>query len=311
MGSSHSVEKKSENKKDDQQKLDDAHKIFDITSEKTLDSDDLKITETEKEVKEKLKDHTSEKEQNSKSKTSDTLGDLTLSSEIDNHQKGGNNFENISRNRYSKYDVYSTIQKVEKKFIGGFNSQAHSEIDDNESEKDDKTTKHIKDIILQELDNLNKHNFNQIGAGCDCNKKEESEESEESEETKKTDSTDKIDQKGGRPFISSSSSSSFSTSSESDSSDIKKNKKFKNNTNYKQSRSKSNKNNKKSKKNKKESSESESEEFEGNLKIQSDSEIMTSNNSNTEEGLSIFPFNSSDIKSNVSDRHQKILRRKI
>ena len=33
--------------------------------------------------------------------------------------------------------------------------------------------------------------------------------------------------------------------------------------------------------------------------------------SNSEEGLSIFPFNSSDVKSSVSDRHQKLLRRKL
>jgi hypothetical protein len=219
---------------------------------------------------------------------------------------GSKNKKISSKNRYSKYNIVNEINKAEKDFLGGFNSQTHSEQEpDNQSKS--KSIRHIRNIIMEELDNLNKaslnhehlnhehlnhEHLNQLGAGCDC------------------DNSD--NQKGGSIFISSSSSSGDSKSStdfsSSDSSGVSRRKSKKNKKNSKQSRSKGKKGSK-GKKNFLSDSDSESDEFEGRLVINSDNN--TSNNSNTEEGLSIFPFNSSDIKSSVSDKHQKILRRKL
>jgi hypothetical protein len=219
---------------------------------------------------------------------------------------GSKNKKLSSKNRYSKYNIVNEINKAEKDFLGGFNSQTHSEQEpDNQSKS--KSIRHIRNIIMEELDNLNKESLNhkhlnhehlnhehlnQLGAGCDCDKSD--------------------NQKGGSIFISSSSSSADSDSStdfsSSDSSGVSRKKSKKNQKNSKQSRSKGKKS-KKSKNNFLSDSNSDSDEFEGRLVINSNNN--TSNNSNTEEGLSIFPFNSSDIKSSASDKHQKILRRKL
>jgi hypothetical protein len=282
MGSSHSAPEKSK-KTDDIKKMFEKSEISPNNSE-TVKSDDLKDTEKGDKKEEKI---------------SDTIGStLNLSSDTeksadqhkDQHKGGSNNTSN--KNRYSKYNIFNEINKAEKDFLGGFNSQSHSEVEHEQDKSNDKTVKHIRSIIMKELDNLNKESLAQLGGGCDCENGQDEE------------------QKGGSIFISSSSSSAGSSSStnfsSSDSSGVSRRKSKKNAS--KQSRSTKSK---KSKKTKKEESSESIDEYEGNLVIQSDSEIRTSNNSHSEEGLSIFPFNSSDIKSSVSDTHQKILRRKL
>lgn len=228
--------------------------------------------------------------------------DLRTSSDIkprqvepsSSEQHGGKkNKKMSSKNRYSKYNIMNEMQKAEKDFLGGFNSQTHSEIESSDENKS-KSIKHIRNIIMEELDNLNKESLNhghlhQIGAGCDCDKKEET-------------------QKGGN-ILSSSSSGSSSSFSSSDSSDASRKKSKKNKKYSKQSRSKGKKSKNSFLSDSDSDSDSDSNQFEGRLVINSENE--TSNNSYTEEGLSIFPFNSSDVKSSISDKHQKILRRKL
>jgi hypothetical protein len=231
--------------------------------------------------------------------------------ETEDSQVGGHNLKKKShRNRYSKYNVYSTINKAEKDFLGGFNSELKKEETEEgntmSEQVNNKEINHIRNIIMKELDNLNKQSLNQIGAGCDCEKEEKKEEEENH-------------QNGGSIILLDNSSSSSNSSDSSDSSDSDtishKKKHAKNN----QSRSKKSKKSKKSRKKNKlrrqkdeketgDSEDSDDDEFEGNITIKSEEELETSN---SEEGLSIFPFNSSDVKSSVSDRHQKLLRRKL
>ncbi len=232
--------------------------------------------------------------------TSDTIKEADLLSSA--QQIGGNlDLKKISdKNRYSKYNIFNEIRKAETDFLGGFNSQTHSEEEQEENSNNSKTVKHIRNIIMNELDNLNKETINQLGGGCDCDKEEEEEK----------------EQIGGTLFISSSTSTAASSTStdysSSDSSGYsrKKSKKSKkiNKQSGKQSRTK---NSKKTKKDKRNYLGPSDDEYEGNLVINSENELDTSNNSNTEEGLSIFPFNSSDVKSSVSEKHNKILRRKL
>jgi hypothetical protein len=307
MGSSQSAEKT--------KKIEDIKKILeksDVSSDgkhndtETIKSDDLKNTVVPTTTHQDNNEGSNKKEAKPVINDSDTIGSLNLDSDKkdsdkkeESTQKGG---KNISKNRYNKYDVFTTIQKAEREFlVGGFNSD--NETHEKTEEDNDKTMKHIKNIILDELNNLNHNILNQHGAGgCNCDKDDE----KDKEETKE------VKQEGGFYSSSSSDSSNFSTSSSSDSTEVvKKNSKHQNKSKHYPviSRSKTSKKSKKSKKH--DSSDSESNLFEGNLVINNSDDNNTSNNSQTEEGLSIFPFNSSDVKSSVSDRHHKILKRKI
>ena len=171
---------------------------------------------------------------------------------------------------------------MENKLSGGNKDEELSLSDDNEA------LGHIKNVILKQLNKL--ENTKQHGAGgCGCDKN----------------SNPKKGGGGRRSFIigsssTSDSSSDFSTDSSystSDSSEygIKKAKKLK-----------KSKKSKKSKKNK--FLESASSKY---IVDSSESVEVTSNNEASEEGLSIFPFNSSDVKSSASVKNYKMLRRKI
>ena len=149
-----------------------------------------------------------------------------------------------------------------------------------ENMSDEKTMNHIKNIILKELDNLKDYNADQLGGDCGCDKNKQ--------------------QGGNNNKYNDDSSSSTSSSSSSSIVEHGKNKKSKS---------------KKSKSNKfKESTSNffiETSESGKDKESSSSNKIETSNDEDEEEGLSIFPFNSSDVKSSISVKNYRMLRRKI
>ena len=107
---------------------------------------------------------------------------------------------------------------------------------------------------------------------------------------------------GRRSFIIGSSSTSDSSSDSSTDSSYSTS----DSSEYGIKKAKKSKKSKKSKKNK--FLESASSKY---IVDSSESVEVTSNNEASEEGLSIFPFNSSDVKSSASVKNYKMLRRKI
>lgn len=232
-----------------------------------------------------------------------------------------------TRNRYDNYDLFKIIKDLENQHgqnqVGG-NNENQTEVinhtpnsDSNSDAKlksltDEDAMLNIKNIILNELNTLKK-NVPQSG-GCDCEKSFNA-------------------QNGGKKHDSSSSSSSSSikeSSSSSSSSSIvelgkttKQNKKQTKNNKEIKNNKKLSKNNKKLAKNK----FNDSSEYGNNNvnstsndpnKSESESENNDYNYDSSDEanikeegGLSIFPFNSSDINNSSSTRPSKMLTRKM
>ena len=286
----------------------------------------------EKQTKEEEKLNNIKKLFNNNDDTSDILDTLNLTDFNEEKKKplpmigGFNNYSglytnsdddnNLQRKRYTKYDLFKMLKEIDSEFQMGGNDEQ----DDNESSlNDEKSLEHIKSVILKELENLKNSKSQQLGgSGCGCdsgNKKKLA-------STKKLSNVNIDNQKqvGGTIMVDDSSSSTSSTddssSTDSDNEAGKKSKKSK----------KSSKKNKKSKSIKKynqsDSDDNSSRFFIETSESGKEKEKVTSNGEDSDkkndnednedsEGLSIFPFNSSDVKSSLSIKNYRMLRRKI
>jgi len=227
-------------------------------------------------------------------------------------------FENTTgRKRYTKYDLFKILRNLDLETE--INQEGGNENTDS-SLNDDQSMEHIKNIILKELETLKNNKSQQLGgSGCGCAGSNDSN-GVNGSNSKKLNSKlnlnniivddDNDKQVGGTIIIDGSSSSSdTSTSTNSSSSEFGKSKKS--------AKSKSSKSKSKSKYNKRQESSSESSKFvietseSGKESVSSVENKQTSNGEDSEEGLSIFPFNSSDVKSSLSIKNYRMLRRKI
>ncbi len=237
---------------------------------------------------------------------------------------GGNEIMPI-RERYNRYDVFKTIHKIEDNLQGGADAMEATGAVANET-KNNKAMDHIKNIIFEQLKNLEKNKQNGSG-GCGCGSG--SGVAKQGQEAVST---------GGYIDSSSDSSSSSyssddsrtpdsSSSTDSSSGDYGK---FNKKTSKKSKKSK-----KSSKKNKfnsessnfivetsqvggsEDSSSSSTSKKESTSSSDSSSDAGIKNSTSngnfdeSEEGLSVFPFNSSDVNSISSRKNFRMLRRKI
>ena len=291
--------------------------------------------EKEPNVKEPNEKEHDKKEQIGGKKSIPLLGGFGVNlSETSDDILGG--FENkTGRKRYTKYDLFKILRELdvdtEAHQQGGGNDEGDDETDVKSSLNDEKSMEHIKNIILKELETLKTNKSQQLGgSGCGCN-------GSGNKNTRKLSSKLNLNniiidnegdkQLGGTVLIDASSSSTTSDDSESSSSSDHGYDKSK--------KSKSTKSSKSLKKNQsQESSDSDShfhiDTTESGLNDKGDqtsngggsdekteseksSEIKrkTKDKTDSEDGLSIFPFNSSDVKSSVSIKNYRMLRRKI
>ena len=225
------------------------------------------------------------------------------------------------RKRYTKYDLFKILRNLDLDTEDNQKGGGDDDVSDvKSSSNDEKSMEHIKNIILKELETLKTNKSQQLGgSGCSCNGTEDKKNSRKLSSKLNfnniiIDDDDKNKQLGGTIIIDASSSSTTSDDSESSSSEFGK---------VKAKKSKS------SKKNQRE--ETENSESDSHFIIDTtesglgDDKEQTSNGesdeksvsdkkkdkTDSEEGLSIFPFNSSDIKSSVSIKNYRMLRRKI
>ena len=270
-------------------------------------------------------------ESNNKAVADKVVADKVVADKISAEQTGGKfDIRNISsRQRYHKYDVFKVLNEVQNNMNGG-NQETESSIT-----TDDKAMDHIKNVILSQLTELQKHK--QHGAGsCGCDKKElkggafDSSSSSSSSYSSSSSSEEGTFQNTKNYIIEessnllggtsddenthnkdSSSSSSSSSSPQIKGKHLKHSKKLDKSTHSKHStksdKSKHAKHAKHTKHNET-SNGGEDDEVEDEVVVEDEEE---DEEENEEEGLSIFPFNSSDIKSSASVKNYKMLRRKI
>lgn len=190
-------------------------------------------------------------------------------------------FKNIeSEKRYLKYDIQNIIKKYENNIHGGaLLDNSDSFINDSEYNSESITTdgdtiEHLKQIILNELSEIQTNKIKQEGGAINKKKKKkkiisesddsDTESSSESDDDSDTDDSDDSDDSSDK-------SSNDSSDSEEELDD-----------------------------------KNDSEE----KSLYSSSDFNSLSDSGRGDALSIFPFNSSEINSS-SDHHLKIIRRKI
>ena len=238
----------------------------------------------------------------------------------------------MKKERFRKYDVFRMINNLEKDFIkennlqkGGNNNETENIVSSNEENME-----HIKQVILKELDNLKEAELVGGECGCDNDRKQRgagslnsSSSSSSNSSSSNTSSTGssttfeqlKLNDKTNKLAKSVSGSNDSYTNSYTNSNE---NIKPKIEKTMERSKSKTPKTSSKkvkkvstSKGNKSKTNKSSKGKKSKVVESQSGGSFSFSNDNKSEEGLSIFPFNSSDIKSSSSIPNQRILRRKI
>jgi hypothetical protein len=255
-----------------------------------------------------------------------------------------NGLENkTERKRYTKYDLFKILRDLDvdteaPQQGGNPDGNPDSDNDDKSSLNDDKSMEHIKNIILKELETLKTNKSQQLGgSGCGCDGSGDKKNSRKLSSKLNLNNViiddSETKQLGGTVIIDASSSSTTSDESESSSSELGKAKKSKSSKSLKSSKKSKSKYSSKSKKiQKQESSDSDSHfQIDTSESEFGDGKEQTSNGesdeksesekrkpreepkeeTDSEEGLSIFPFNSSDVKSSQSIKNYRMLRRKI
>ena len=231
------------------------------------------------------------------------------------------------RKRYTKYDLFKILRNLDLDTEDNQKGGGDDDVSDvKSSSNDEKSMEHIKNIILKELETLKTNKSQQLGgSGCGCNGIEDKKNSRKLSSKLNLnniiiDDDNKNKQLGGTVIIDASSSSTTSDDSESSSSEFGKVKA------KKSKKSKKSKSSKKYQREETENSESDSHFFidtsesgfgddkEQTSNGESDEKSVSDkrkDETDSEEGLSIFPFNSSDVKSSVSIKNYRMLRRKI
>lgn len=260
---------------------------------------------------------------------------------IDFNLVGGSQNNDIrfmaKRRRYLKHNVFKILSQLD----GANKSQKGGNQDEDEkylsTSSDDEAIKHIKNIILKEVNKLNLDSNNQLGGdcGCDGNKganvetdndqhggaKKKSKKAKKSKKVAKKNKVSKKSQKGGDrkrkqdKQVDSTDSSSSSSSSSSDDSEESYNSKNKSTLNQSESSLDTKKRNATETETETED-ESESEHSEESDESSEDNSNEQSSEKSSEGsqkgGLSIFPFNSSEIKASASEKkNMRMIRRKI
>jgi len=245
----------------------------------------------------------------------------------------GGDFENQynQKKRYTKYDLFKMLQEMDSEFQRGGND--NTENGEESDLSDTKAMEHIKNVILKELNNLKANKANQLGGNCGCDGTKENKMPLKKINMKNIILEEDNELVGGyrgkrEERVDDSSSSTSSSTSSSSSTSIKP-------ENGKRKGKKQGKKTKQNKNNLKQSTDTDSSKFfiETSESGKGDNEEVTSNGKNddssdnkknnkksssssdeqkdSEEGLSIFPFNSSDVKSSLSVKNYRMLRRKI
>lgn len=230
--------------------------------------------------------------------------DNKVNYDIDFDLVGGNNNDvrfMARRRRYLRHNIF--------KILADLDGQKGGNGDGGEDEKylstssDDEAIKNIKEIILKEVSKLNSASA-QSGGGCGCDGNKSENEQDGGARRRKSKSKK---QKGGdrrqkKQDVEKddSSSSSDSTSSSSDDDEDSYNPKQK---------TTKRKNNKKLESSLKTEPSEESDE---NEESDESSEKSEESSESQRGGLSIFPFNSSEVKSSISEKkNMRMIRRKI
>ncbi len=242
------------------------------------------------------------------------------------HYLGGSNLSReSSRNRYDQFNIFDALNKYETNMKGGSHPETleqvtvtkivepnRVEVDVRDNQTSDDALEKVRNTILSHLEQLNK---NKVGGGCGC----------ENYANSKGGSTNMLATGPQKKLYrdDSDTSSTTSTSSASTTSSHTSSSEF--------GRKKS-----KSKGKKKTSTKFNIEESSSNFIVDSsesgaepelkprgrktrnavdtsngDDSSSSSSESDSEEGLSIFPFNSSDVNSSVSSKNFKTLRRRV
>jgi hypothetical protein len=316
MGQSNSTESKEETK------LNNVKKLFDNNDDTSDILESLNITELKPKT-----DNTNQKKP------------LPLMGGFNNNYEPNESDKNNNRKRYTKYDLFRMLKELDSEFQQGGGEDDKD--DDESSLNDEKSMEHIKSIILRELDALKKNKSQHLGgSGCGCDGDKTNKNKNKNKKSKKLNLKNVVVEKqqkqlyGGNVVIESgdhddSSSTSSSDSKSGDSSSTSSSEE----AGYKSKKGKKSKKSKKVKANKLNNDNSESSKFfietsESGKKddtsngdeddsSSSDSDDKKKKNGDedktedTEEGLSIFPFNSSDVKSSLSVKNYRMLRRKI
>ena len=237
--------------------------------------------------------------------------------------------------RHNIFKILSQLDNVNKSQKGGNPDEDEKYLS---TSSDDEAIKHIKNIILREVNKLNSDSNGQLGGDCGCDgnkgapvenedeqhggakkkskkvvKKSKSSKSKKLRKQKGGDRRKKRDNDTKKNDSSNSSSSSSSSSSEDTDTEESYNSKNKSSLNQSESSLVV--------KNKDSTDVTESDESEdvSNSTDKSDSSVKeteteteTGSEGSQKGGLSIFPFNSSEIKSTVSEKkNMRMIRRKI
>jgi len=230
----------------------------------------------------------------------------------------------LPRRRYTKYDLFRMLKDLESDLqTGGGDDDDNNNVDS--SLDDEKSMDNIKRVILKELQNLKENKSQQLGGvGCDCNT------SKENNRKAKLNMNNVVveGQFGGNVIVDDSSSSTSSSSSDSDEAGKyqKKSKKKSKSTNKKydddEDKKTDNDDDDESSRFFIQASDSNENGMTSNSSVKKNSYKKKTNKkskknsskqnfSEDSEGLSIFPFNSSDVKSSQSIQNFRTLRRRI
>jgi len=236
---------------------------------------------------------------------------------------GGNNEIMPIRERYNRYDVFKTIHKIEDNLQGGadISDVANSGVNNSNN----KAMDHIKNLIFEQLRNLEKNKQNGSG-GCGCGSSKPNQEpvstggymdsssdssSYSSDDSMTPDSSSSTDSSSGDYGKSKKTSKLSKKSKKSRSSRTNRTNRFADSesSNFIVSASQvgGSEDSSSSSSSKESSSSSNSSSSEGIKKSTSNGNF----DDESEEGLSVFPFNSSDVNSISSRKNFRMLRRKI
>lgn len=233
--------------------------------------------------------------------------------------------------RHNIFKILSQLDNVNKSQRGGNADEDEKYLS---TSSDDEAIKHIKNIILREVNKLNSDSNNQLGGDCGCDgnkgapvenkdeqrggakkkskkavKKSKSSKSKKPRKQKGGDRRKKQDTETDTDRKKDNSSSSSSSSSSSEDTDTEESYNSKNKSSLNQSESSLDVKNKDTT-DVTESNESNSTD-KSDLSVE-ETETETESEGSQKGGLSIFPFNSSEIKSTVSEKkNMRMIRRKI
>jgi len=285
-------------------KVDNVKKLFNIEDEQDI-LESLNISELHQNEKLPLPIIGGNEERKNKKEDDNLDHDLDYELDIDFNLVGGSKKQDprfvARRRRYLRHNVFKILNELEGKQKGGNANAEEEEERYLSTSSDDTAIKQIKEIILKEVNKINTDGNMQNGGGCGCEGKNDDEQDGGAKKRKAKAKKGKKTYKGGdrkkaaEPKDDSSSSSSSSSSDDEDDTEAS----YKSSLNQSES-----------------SLDNESQESDNSEKDEDEDEDEDDESEDDSEsqngGLSIFPFNSSEVKSSVSEKkNMRMIRRKI